>query len=144
MYFLNCCLVLWISDFSDFWAYSLTQPGWRPLSWRKLFNKVFTARCYASAVLATGLCPSVCLCLCLSQAGVLLKRQNIGSHHKQHHTIPPGTILKPKISAKFDRGHPYTGAPNAGGVGKIGDFPQITVYISKKVQDRRMVSIKVE
>ena len=46
---------------------------------------VFTARCYASAVLAMGLCP----CLCLSQASVLLKRQNVGSH-KQHHTIPQG------------------------------------------------------
>ena len=44
---------------------------------------VFTALCYASAVLAMGLCP------CLSQAGVLLKRQNVGSH-KQHHTIPQG------------------------------------------------------
>jgi len=34
---------------------------------------------------------SVCLCLylCLSQAGVLLKRQNVGSH-KQQHTIPHG------------------------------------------------------
>jgi len=34
---------------------------------------------------------SVCLsvCVCLSQAGVLLKRQNVGSH-KQHHTIPQG------------------------------------------------------
>ena len=30
---------------------------------------------------------SVCLSVCLSQAGVLLKRQNVGSH-KQHHTIP--------------------------------------------------------
>ena len=28
-------------------------------------QRVFTARCYASAVLAMGLCPSVCLCLCL-------------------------------------------------------------------------------
>jgi len=27
--------------------------------------------------------------LCLSQVGVLLKRQNVGSH-KQHHTIPQG------------------------------------------------------
>jgi len=27
---------------------------------------------------------------------------------------------------------------------KIGDFPQITGYISKTVQDKRMVSIKVE
>ena len=41
-------------------------------------EKIFTARCYASAVLAMGLCP--CLCLCLSQAGVVLKRQNVGSH----------------------------------------------------------------
>jgi len=46
---------------------------------------IFTARCYASVVLAMGLCP----CLCLSQAGVLLKRQNVGSH-KQHHMIPQG------------------------------------------------------
>jgi len=52
-------------------------------------NTHFTARCYASTVLAMGLCPSVRLCLCLSQAGVLLKRQNVGSH-KQHHTIPQG------------------------------------------------------
>jgi len=45
---------------------------------------LFTAQCYACAVLAMGLCP--CLCLCLSQVGVLLKRLNAGSH-KQHHTI---------------------------------------------------------
>ena len=53
---------------------------------------VFTARCYASAVLAMGLCLSVSVCvrLCpsvrLSQVGVLLKQLNRGSH-KQHHTI---------------------------------------------------------
>ena len=46
---------------------------------------LFTARCYASAVLAMGLCLSVCL----SQVGVLLKLLNIGSH-KQHHTIAQG------------------------------------------------------
>jgi len=56
---------------------------------RHHLDAFFTARCYASAVLALGLCPSVCLCLCLTQAGVLIKRQNIGSH-KQHHTIPQG------------------------------------------------------
>jgi len=49
------------------------------------FFVVFTARCYASAVLTVALCPSVCL----SQVGVLLKRLNVGSH-KQHHTIPQG------------------------------------------------------
>ena len=63
-----------------------------PISHRAAVNVcIFTARCYASAVLAMGLCPSVCLCL--SQAGVLLKQQNIGSH-KQHLTIPhPGSIV---------------------------------------------------
>ena len=38
---------------------------------------IFTARCYASAVLATDLCPTVCLCL--SQVGVLSKRLNESS-----------------------------------------------------------------
>jgi len=53
----------------------------------------FTARCYASAVLAVALCPSVRLSVrlsvCPSQVGVLLKRLNAGSH-KQHHTIAQG------------------------------------------------------
>jgi len=43
---------------------------------------VFTARCYASAVLATALCPSVCLSVRPSRVGVLLKRLNVGSHSK--------------------------------------------------------------
>jgi len=49
-------------------------------NYKKQRNKfIITARCYASAVLAMDLCPSVsvCLCPCLSQAGVLLKRQNV-------------------------------------------------------------------
>jgi len=50
---------------------------------------VFTARCYASAVLPMGLCLSVCLSASLSQVGVLLKQLNVGSH-KQHHTITQG------------------------------------------------------
>ena len=37
-------------------------------------NLFFTAPCYASAVLAMGLCPSVRP----SQVGVLLKRLNVG------------------------------------------------------------------
>ena len=38
-----------------------------------------------------SVCLSVCLsvCVCLSQAGVLLKRQNVGSH-KQHHKFVQG------------------------------------------------------
>ena len=59
------------------------------------FSKIqivfFTARCYASAVLAMGLCLSVSVRLSvrLSQVGVLLKRLNVGSH-KQHRTIAQG------------------------------------------------------
>ena len=87
---------------------------------------------------------SVCVCVCLSQAGVLLKRQNVGSH-KEHHTIPrDSSFLSPQISAKFDRGHPLRGRQMQVGWVKIGDFRQITGYISKTVKDRRMVSIKVE
>ena len=56
-----------------------------------------------------SVCVCLCLCPCLSQAGVLLKRLNVGSH-KQHHTIPQASsFLVPKISAKFDRGHPLRG-----------------------------------
>ena len=47
---------------------------------------LFTARCFASAVLAMALYLSVRPSVCLSQVGVLLKRINVGSH-KQHHTI---------------------------------------------------------
>jgi len=79
-----------------------------------------------------------------SRCSTKTAKRRITPQTTPHDTPRDSSILKPKISAKFDRGHPYTGAPNAGGVGKIGDFPQITVYISKKVQDRRMVSIKVE
>ena len=100
----------------------------------------FTARCYASAVLAMGLC----LCLCLSQVGVLLKQQNVGSH-KHRHTIPQVVLFSDAKDLREIRPRsPPTRAPNAGGVVKIGDFRQITGYISKTVKDRHIVSIKVE
>ena len=111
---------------------------------RSMFKQVFTARCYASAVLAMGLCLSVCLCLCLSQVGVLLKRQNLGSH-KQHHTIPQGVQFSvAKDLCEIRPESRPTRAPNASGVVKIGDFRQIAGYISKTVQYRHIVSIKVE
>jgi len=47
------------------------------------------------------------------------------------------------LHAKSTKHTPQTGATNAGGV-KIGYFQQITNYNSKMVQDRRIVSIKVE
>jgi len=53
-------------------------------------NSVFTARCYASAVLAMALCLSVCPSVCLSQVGVLLKRLNMGLHEQ---CDSPGTLV---------------------------------------------------
>jgi len=91
-----------------------------------------------------SVCLSVRLSVCPSQVGVLLKQLNVESH-KQHHAIAQhSSFLTPKISAKFDRGHPLRGRQMKVGWVKIGDFLQITSYISKTVQDRRMVSIKVE
>ena len=110
---------------------------------------IFTARCYASAVLAMGLCPSVCLsvclCLCLSQAGVLLKRQNVGSH-KQHRTIPPGTLVfwcqrSPRNSNGVT---PYEGAECRWGGSKSATFGIYPAISPKTVKDRHIVSIKVE
>jgi len=95
---------------------------------------IFNARRYASAVYAVAL--SVRLSVRLSQVGVLLKRLNIKSH-KQRRTIGKGL----KNLDKFPPGSPptATGVPNAG-----RNFQQITRYISKTVQDRRIVSVKVE
>jgi len=61
----------------------------------------------------------VSLCLCLSQVGVLLKWQNLGSH-KQHHTIPHRVSFSDAKDLREIRlGSPPTRAPNAGGVVKI-------------------------
>ena len=77
-------------------------------------------RPHASAVLAMGLCLSVCVCLSvrLSQVGVLLKRLNVGSH-KQHYTIVQRLEFPDaKDFREIRPGSPPTGAPNAGGVGQ--------------------------
>jgi len=108
---------------------------------RDTFPTIFNARCYASAVLAMGLCPSVCVRLSqLSRCSTKTAKRRI-KRTTPHDT--PRTLM-PKISAKFDRGHPLrlifdfnrnqasilyrfrdiagylskVGAPNAGGVGQ--------------------------
>jgi len=50
---------------------------------------IFTARRYASAVLAVVVCPSVCPSVRLSQAGIVSKRQHIESR-KQRRTVAQG------------------------------------------------------
>ena len=93
------------------------------------------------------LCVCVCVCVsvCLSHSGIVSKRLNIGSR-KQRRTIAPWlySFLMPKIMAKFERDHPLRGRQMQVGWVKIGHFWQKTRYNSKTVQDRRIVSIKVE
>ena len=84
--------------------------------------------------------------MCLSQVGVLLKRLNTGPHKKPHDSSG-NLVFRRQNSPRNSTGVPPTGAPNAGGEAgwvKTGDFRQITGYISKTVQERCTVSIKVE
>jgi len=50
---------------------------------------IFYRASYASAVLAVVVCPSVRLSVCLSQAGIVSKRQHIESR-KQRRTVAQG------------------------------------------------------
>ena len=90
---------------------------------------------------------SFCVCVCLSVSVTSrssTKTANVGSH-KQHRTISQEVYFSvAKDRLEIRPGSSPTRAPNAGAVVKIGDFRQITGYISKTVQDRHIVSIKVE
>ena len=56
-----------------------------------LTKPVFTARCYASAVLAMGLCPSVCVCLSVtSRCSTKTAKRRI-TQTTPHHTT--GTLV---------------------------------------------------
>ena len=86
----------------------------------------------------------VSVSVCLSQVGVLLKLLNIESR-KQNHTIAlNSSFLTPKILAEFHMCHPQRGRQMHVGSVKLSDVRQIARYISKTVQDSRIVSIKVE
>jgi len=99
---------------------------------------LFTARCYASAVLAMALCPSVRPSVRLSvtsRSSTKMAKQRI-TQTTPHDSAGTLVFLMPKISAKFYRGHPLRGRRMQVGWVKIGDFWLITGYISKTVQDR--------
>jgi len=142
------CLVCWQHNLCSSWLVHIseTETSASCCNWTTHVayscGTDFTARCYASAVLAMGLCLSVSLCLsvCMSQVGVLLKRLKIRSR-KQHHTIAQGLqFYGAKDLREIRPGSPPTRAPNAGGVGQN----RITGFISKTVQDRHILPIKVE
>ena len=86
--------------------------------------------------------PSVCLSV-TSQSSTKTAERRI-TQTTPHIRIKDSSFLSPTISAKFDRGHFLRGRRMQVGLVKIGDFRQIAGYISKTVQDRRMISIKVE
>jgi len=85
------------------------------------------------------------LCLCLSvtsRSSTKMTRRRITQTIL--HDSQDSSFLVPKIFAKFDRGQSMRGRQMQVRWVKIGDFRQITGYISKTVQDRRTFSIKVE
>ena len=93
-----------------------------------------------------SVCVCVCLCLCPSVTSRCSTKTAKRRITQTTNTRYPrdSSFLMPKTSAKFDRGHPLRGRRMQVGWVKIGDVWLITGYISKTVQDRRMVSIKVE
>jgi len=61
-----------------------------------------------------------------------------------HDSAEKSSFQRSKISAKFDLDLPLLGREMQVEWVKIGDFRQITGYISKTVKDRHIVSIEIE
>jgi len=88
---------------------------------------------------------SVCLCLCLSvtsQSSTKTAKQRITQ--TTPHDSPGTPSFDTKDLREIRPRSPPTGHQMQVGWVKIGDYRKINGYISKTVQDRRMVSIKVE
>ena len=98
-------------------------------------RSIFTAQCYPPAVLATSL--SVCLSVTSRCSTKTAKRRITKT---TPHDTPGTLVFWCQRSPRNSTGVTPTGAPNAGAVVKIGDFRQITGYISKTVKDRPIVS----
>jgi len=83
-------------------------------------------------------------CVCLSQVGVLLNRLNI-RESKQRQAIAQELYSSDAKDLREirPRATPNGGAKHVGG-GLVCEFRQTTRHISKTVQDRRTVSVKVE
>ena len=82
---------------------------------------------------------SVSVCVCLSQVGVLLQRQNVKGRITQrtpHDSPSDSSFRTPNISAKFRRG--------SGGVGKNRRLSTNNRLYLENGKDKHIVSIKVE
>jgi len=106
---------------------------------------VFTARCYASAVLhvAMGLCLSVSVCLSVtSRCSTKTAKRRITQ--TTPHDSPGTLVFWYQRSTRNSTGSPSARAPNAGAVGQNRRLLTNNRLYSKTVQDRHTVSIKVE
>jgi len=100
---------------------------------------IFTARCYASAVLAMALCLSICLSV-TNRCYIKMAKRRITQ--TTPHDSPGTLVFWCQRSPRYSTGvTPYGGTKCRWGGSKSATF---YIYISKTVQDRRMVSIKVE
>jgi len=88
-----------------------TTSRWNSGPWSVCYRAMLCIRGTSHGPVSVCLCMSVsvCVCVCLSQAGVLLKRQNVGSNNNTTRYPRDSSFLLPKISAKFDRGQPLRG-----------------------------------
>jgi len=117
----------------------------RGLAGRHGQSLVFTAQCYATAALAMALCPSVCPSV-TSRCSTKTAKRRI-TQITPHDTPKTLVFWRQRSPQNSTMVTPY-GDRHQMQVEwvKIGDFRQITGYISKTVglKDRHIVSIKVE
>ena len=117
-------------SYGDLWRHFtpciITSLGMRLLGCRRTggtndhhsSNKAHCAHFYRAMLCIRGTShgpASLCLSVRLSVRPSVTSRSSTNNTTRQSRD---SSFLKQKISAKFDRGHHYTGAPNAGGVGQ--------------------------
>jgi len=108
-----CCAMHYADRITRTVAYR--QRTWSNTCTAEIWN-VFTMRRYASVVYALIVCLSVRPSICMSHATIVSKWLNVGSCKQRLTTklfyicIRDSSFLMPKISAKFQRGHPNGGA----------------------------------
>jgi len=114
------------------------------------FFSIFTARGYAKrgicrrrVSVCVSVCMSVCVSVCVSHCGNVSKRLNVVSR-KQRRMIALWMILVFWCQRSWRNSNGITPYGGDNGWVKIGHFRRKTRYNSKTVQDRSIVSIKVE
>ena len=112
----------------------------------EVIRNVFLPRdALLSAVYAVVVCLCVCVSVCVSVTlRYCIKMAKRRITQTTRHDSPMTRFLTRNIMTKFERDHPLRGRRMQVGWVKIGHFRRKTRYNSITVQDRRIVSIKVE